>query len=215
MFCPKCKTEYRPGFTHCPDCDVDLVSELPPDARRGDMGAQRVVWKGEDEWQCVALCRELQSAEIPYKVSQTEKYRDARMGSHWDYEIAVPPAEYEKAKNLLGIGDEPEKDEGQADQTDDAWRDSPEPARVFDTAAEANESDSSAGQSSPEEASVEICSLDAPDAASFLEICFKENQIRWRCETIHGGAHRFFVAPEDASRAREIVREVQDGTPLE
>jgi hypothetical protein len=179
------------------------------------MGAQRVVWKGQDEWQCVALCRELQSAEIPYKVSQTEKYRDARMGSHWDYEIAVSPAEYEKAKNLLGIGDEPEEDEGQADQTDDAWRDSPEPARVFDTAAEANESDSSAGQSSPEEASVEICSLDAPDAASFLESCFKENQIRWRCETIHGGAHRFFVARDDESRAREIVREVQDGTPLE
>ena len=29
MFCPECRTEYRPGFTRCADCDVDLVHELP------------------------------------------------------------------------------------------------------------------------------------------------------------------------------------------
>ncbi len=30
MFCPKCKAEYRQGFTRCADCDVDLVEVLPP-----------------------------------------------------------------------------------------------------------------------------------------------------------------------------------------
>ncbi|MCL5035169.1 MAG: DUF2007 domain-containing protein [Bacteroidetes bacterium] len=29
MFCPQCKTEYRPGFTRCADCGVDLVDRLP------------------------------------------------------------------------------------------------------------------------------------------------------------------------------------------
>jgi hypothetical protein len=29
MFCPVCKVEYRPGFTRCTDCDLDLVPELP------------------------------------------------------------------------------------------------------------------------------------------------------------------------------------------
>lgn len=29
MFCPVCRAEYRPGFTRCTDCDVDLVAELP------------------------------------------------------------------------------------------------------------------------------------------------------------------------------------------
>ena len=28
MFCPKCKAEYREGYTMCADCDVSLVSEL-------------------------------------------------------------------------------------------------------------------------------------------------------------------------------------------
>jgi hypothetical protein len=30
MYCPECKSEYRPGFTHCSTCDVDLVPELKP-----------------------------------------------------------------------------------------------------------------------------------------------------------------------------------------
>jgi hypothetical protein len=29
MFCPNCRAEYRPGFTRCSDCGVDLVREAP------------------------------------------------------------------------------------------------------------------------------------------------------------------------------------------
>jgi hypothetical protein len=28
VFCPKCRDEFRPGFTRCASCDVDLVQEL-------------------------------------------------------------------------------------------------------------------------------------------------------------------------------------------
>jgi hypothetical protein len=31
MFCPQCRTEYRRGFHKCADCEVTLVSELPPE----------------------------------------------------------------------------------------------------------------------------------------------------------------------------------------
>ena len=28
MFCPVCKGEFREGFTHCDECNVDLVASL-------------------------------------------------------------------------------------------------------------------------------------------------------------------------------------------
>ncbi len=38
MWCPKCKAEFREGFTHCKSCDVDLVHEEPPDEPSLDEG---------------------------------------------------------------------------------------------------------------------------------------------------------------------------------
>jgi hypothetical protein len=32
MFCPKCKAEYREGFTKCSDCGIDLIPELLPES---------------------------------------------------------------------------------------------------------------------------------------------------------------------------------------
>lgn len=29
MICPNCRCEYREGFQHCSDCNVELVNELP------------------------------------------------------------------------------------------------------------------------------------------------------------------------------------------
>ncbi len=30
-FCPNCEAEYRAGITACPDCNIELVSELTPE----------------------------------------------------------------------------------------------------------------------------------------------------------------------------------------
>jgi hypothetical protein len=45
MFCPRCRAEYRPGFTHCSDCGVDLVDsfEQKPAGRRPSAGDAPIV----------------------------------------------------------------------------------------------------------------------------------------------------------------------------
>jgi hypothetical protein len=39
MYCPECRVEYRPGFTRCSDCHVDLIEELEKEERSPEMVA--------------------------------------------------------------------------------------------------------------------------------------------------------------------------------
>jgi len=43
MFCPNCKAEYRPGFTRCSDCDVDLVDFLPKEIKINNNKNEEVI----------------------------------------------------------------------------------------------------------------------------------------------------------------------------
>ena len=45
MFCPECRAEYRPGFTRCCDCDVNLVRELSP-----SVDHPRIVKRDSADW---------------------------------------------------------------------------------------------------------------------------------------------------------------------
>ena len=67
MFCPECRAEYRPGFTRCSDCDIDLVSELS----ESDIAAEKLkrVWTGKDQARCAAICKGFREAGIPFKVT--------------------------------------------------------------------------------------------------------------------------------------------------
>jgi len=33
MFCPQCKAEFVEGITICPECDIRLIKELPPEPK--------------------------------------------------------------------------------------------------------------------------------------------------------------------------------------
>lgn len=35
-YCPKCRYEYRDDIKDCPDCDIELVEELPPEGEYKD-----------------------------------------------------------------------------------------------------------------------------------------------------------------------------------
>jgi hypothetical protein len=70
MFCPDCESEYRPDFTRCSDCDVDLVAELSKRQADVDLSTLKSVWSGKDQERCVGLCDKFSAAGIPFKVDQ-------------------------------------------------------------------------------------------------------------------------------------------------
>src|SRR6266481_1909144 len=92
MFCPQCKAEYRSGFTQCSDCYVDLVGELPEKQSSSEEEqsfsneALTLLWECADESECVGVCRDLQEADIPYKVDQIP-YERVGMRVKWHYRI--------------------------------------------------------------------------------------------------------------------------------
>jgi hypothetical protein len=49
MICPQCRSEYREGFTHCADCDVDLVmvEETAPSAAEPEIELVKIYEGGD------------------------------------------------------------------------------------------------------------------------------------------------------------------------
>ena len=80
-FCPKCRVEYREGFTVCADCGVPLVHELPPEERKPEewdesgvepetpgSGDWVTLLEGADTSQMMVARSLLDSAGIPFIV---------------------------------------------------------------------------------------------------------------------------------------------------
>ncbi len=121
MFCPQCKAEYRPGFTRCSDCDVDLVYEPPPAARglgaTGEDGLHAEdsddpfcsFWRGDDPRIHAELCELLNDEGIPHKTIRREDHL-FNLNTKSAFEVGIPFSQFEKAeaaiKNAYGTEDE-------------------------------------------------------------------------------------------------------------
>jgi hypothetical protein len=102
MFCPQCKAEYRDGFSRCSDCDVNLVSELPIPASGPDTVSEedmRLPYTTHDQTDCVAFCRRLIAAKIPFKVAESN--RQYLKGVESNFAIGVPSYFYKEAEEIL------------------------------------------------------------------------------------------------------------------
>jgi hypothetical protein len=209
MFCPECKAEYLPGVTHCSDCDVDLVDSLaesdrdsdglPPDAEL------RSVWSGGDEQICTAVCAQLKAAAISFRVNQSAREFLTRLEQH--FEIGVPADVYAQAKEII-----------HSDGSDSA--DNTNDTSVLELPAEDDEDDPvettdewDSKDWNPEDATAEIWSGGGEEQALVIESCLREVNIRARVESTDGGRQQVFVLPNDESRAKEIVREIDEATP--
>jgi|GEM_PF-158060 len=115
MFCPVCASEYREGFTHCNDCDVDLVEQLEPQA--GDPKAGLVkIYEAGNAAVIPMIESVLNSADIEF-MTRSEPIQDlfgwGRFGSNLNY--AIGPIEFyvreeaaDEARALLQALPEPD-----------------------------------------------------------------------------------------------------------
>jgi hypothetical protein len=214
MLCPNCKAEYRFGFTRCSDCDVDLVHELSQQGLPSGDGFT-LLWECDYQPECVSICEQLRKAEIPYRVDQIPYEKTTGMQVLWHYRIAISAEDFDRAKKLLDI-DGPQNTISLSDSDDDEVVD---PAVELADAgtpltAEWNRSGTYLDPWYPEDATVEVWSQNADDLSSGIERALDANYIHCRCDSDERRANKIFVLPEDEAFAREIIREIIEGTPL-
>jgi hypothetical protein len=230
VICPLCRAEYRTGFTHCSDCNVGLIAELRNDKmetaemqgyeyRNHAEQPLQVIWHGDSESECVALCKDLQKVGLYYRVAQEVKSRSIRMRVDWSYRIGVLASDSQRAIETLGLQDESaRKMEQQSESEEDEEEDHSEfalpecnPSEADQAIAEERErSRSYLNDWYPEDATATIWQQEKSeiDFRHAIEMGLKENLIHCRSVAGPAGLYKICVLAEDETRAREIVREI-------
>lgn len=215
MICPICKVEYRRSFTRCSDCGVGLVDSLPVEDSSFD-GAQTALWECADQTECVDVCQRLRTADIRYHVDEIPYEKTGYMGVNWHYRILISRNDLDRAKRLLDI-DGPQNtipsSDAEEEEAVDPRMELADAGRPLTIDPERR--DRYLDPWYPEDATVEVWSLDGDDVSSGIERSLDANYIHSRCDSDKSGGKKIFVQPEDESFAREIVREIVEGTPLE
>jgi hypothetical protein len=203
MFCPICRAAYRAGFSHCSDCEVDLVQHLPvehPALVPSEAPVERV-WTSDEQESCVYVCAGLSAAGIPFKINEDGHY-----------EIWVPAEFCDKAKAI-------------AEQGCIDFSDSCEDRKIMelpDAGPDLVKHDNRDSSWCAEDASVEVWSEKTEERpwyeqvkglAWMIELSLHENGIGTRTNVKEDGFRGILVRPEDEIQAREIVREIETGAP--
>ena len=207
MFCPNCGIEYRAGFTHCNDCDVDLVEELGSEGEAAEAeGAAsedslELLWHGTQGNVFTEITLALDDAGIRYNREKLDARLTFGAGST-PLNIWVPADQIDAARKVLEdtltliaqpvvTADAPVSSEGEGD-----WAEAP--AIVEDP--------------HPEDATAEVWSGAEEGMAEFLKSCLVANGIGCCIFDQKGGPFALRVLPEDQDRAAAIVRQVVEGT---
>jgi hypothetical protein len=214
MFCPVCKLEYRPGFTKCSDCEVDLVESLDASsAQQENLEAPSVLWTGTDSQADGAICGALDAAEINYhKLDRNvgllpglpervyailvhERDRSAAQavldGVRRDFEIGKPTEDSDDGDLSSPETSEPQEGDENLEPEPD------EPEEDF----------------YPEDATSEVWVGEEPEMAAYVRLCLRENRIGCVVDESNGKTSVRVLSSSEV-RAREIVREIVEGTPL-
>lgn len=218
MICPECRAEYRQGFHRCADCDVELVDTLPAAASQTEEfdGDLVTIWVGDDQSRCLEQCLWLREAGLRYHVSQEIK---SRIGTSviWRYLLGVPADAAVAAKSLLELPDTVVEESSDTTEEDEnqALLEYPDgPMTAADQKRIRNSYNSYLDPWYPEDATIEIWQRPADDHSTMVESSLQANCIRAREDAQEDGSKKYFVMPEDADAAREIVRQILGDSPL-
>ena len=209
LYCPQCGAEYRPGFTHCADCDVDLVAALPqaqePPVSAPPSGTLQILWEGEDLALFENLLDALEAVGIPYFDQPLGIYPGVRRRdpfpvqplARFGYQVAVLSSEIERARQILErlLGEKPQNRELPAQ--DEKQSETPAEA-VF----------------REEDSTFQVWFGSKESTAEFVEAALKENGIPTRREPLSAGI-AIYVPPSKETTAKEIIREIVESTQPE
>ncbi|MGB6821420.1 MAG: hypothetical protein WBE21_05030 [Candidatus Acidiferrales bacterium] len=232
MFCPVCKYEYRRGFTHCNDCDVDLVDALPSEADvdhklrtpSDEMAQPTLLWKGANGVTFSAITAALDTAKIPYNREDL----DARLvfsSELSELEIWVPATSLTDAQNVLDevlsatanapLRAEPPDATNEIPAEDDEGADDIRHETLKELYAEDATAEVWSGHAANNDASNAAGSGAINDAlmADILKSCLAEIGVACYVDRPESGPIAVRVLPEDEDRAREIVHQVIDAAP--
>jgi hypothetical protein len=207
VFCPQCHVEYRPGFTHCTDCDVDLVPSLPESQKEiskpHPSGFIEMLWEGDDLALFKSLLDELEATGIRYFDQPLSIYPGVRRRDQFPvqplmrfgYQVAVLSSNLEQGRRIL----------------ERLQRGKPRDMEIPARDEEQIETQERIVKRS-EALNCEIWSGTDDSLAEFLEVALKENEIALRVER-RSEIATICVSSANEHAARDIVGEIVEGTP--
>ena len=105
-FCPLCKSEYGSGTKRCPDCEVDLIEELPDEAELGESGDDLpenlvLLYSTRNKVYAEFLKETLENSDIPCYMKTSGSFLEEGLGyvskKKGGYKIYVPEDKYEES----------------------------------------------------------------------------------------------------------------------
>ena len=116
-WCPKCKSEFREGFTECKDCNIPLVDKLeePVEEKETDINEEWVFLVNvKDEIEGDSIEALMDSCGIPVLRAHNDYSTLANVytgKSNFGADLLVPESRLEEAKGILSSTAELEEDD--------------------------------------------------------------------------------------------------------
>jgi len=181
MYCPLCGAEYRPGFTVCSDCQVDLVPDPPRAASANvsiddtaDEKSFALVWSGNDSRLHAEICEALDRQKIPARSLGSEDHL-FNLATRPAFEVYVPAdlvnSAREAIKQVAAIEEIAEPSESDLLEI---------PAEEGSPNDEDEEERRDFRNLDPQDATVEIWSGQSRELAAMIASSLRENHIPCR-----------------------------------